>query len=114
MQIGPIPKGTPIDLLSNLNVLPETTDPGARLQYQKKVLDLLLKAKHDLEQLPPNASDEQAEKIFANLRGPLMDLNKCQDFVVNRGHYFGTSYASGEPPLSDAEKKALIEYLKTF
>ena len=114
VQIGPIPKGTPIDLLSNLNVLPETTDPAARLQYQKKVLDLLLKAKHDLEQLPPNASDEEAEKIFANLRGPLMDLNKCQDFVVNRGHYFGTSYATGEPPLSDAEKKALIEYLKTF
>ena len=79
-----------------------------------QVLDLLLKAKHDLEQLPPNASDEEAEKIFANLRGPLMDLNKCQDFVVNRGHYFGTSYATGEPPLSDAEKKALIEYLKTF
>jgi hypothetical protein len=114
VQIGPIPKGTPIDLLSNLNLLPETTDPAVRLQYQKKIVDLLLKAKHDLEQLPPSASDEEAEKVFANLRGPLMDLNKCQDFVVNRGHYFGTSYATGEPPLTDSEKRALIEYLKTF
>ncbi len=114
VQIGPIPKGTPVDLLSNLNVLPETTDPAVRLQYQNKVLDLLLKAKHDLEQLPPDASDEEAARVFANLRGPLMDLNKCQDFVVNRGHYFGTSYATGEPPLSDSEKRALIEYLKTF
>jgi len=114
VQIGPIPKGTPIDLLSNLNILPETTDPAVRLQYQRKVLDLLLKAKHDLEQLPPNASDEEAAKVFANLRGPLMDLNKCQDFVVNRGHYFGTNLAQGEPPLSDSEKRALIEYLKTF
>jgi hypothetical protein len=33
---------------------------------------------------------------------------------VNRGHYFGTSYAPGEPPLSDKEKLALIEFLKTF
>jgi len=114
VQIGPIPKGTPIDLLSNLNILPETTDPAVRLQYQRKVVDLLIKAKRDLEQLPPNASDEDAERVFANLRGPLMDLNKCQDFVVNRGHYFGTSYAAGEPPLTDNEKKALIEYLKTF
>jgi len=34
---------------------------------------------------------------------------------VNRGHYFGTSLADdGEPALSDDDKRALIEFLKTF
>jgi hypothetical protein len=32
---------------------------------------------------------------------------------VNRGHYFGAGY-DGEPALSDEDKRALIEFLKTF
>jgi hypothetical protein len=44
----------------------------------------------------------------------LMQLSKCPDLVVNRGHYFGTSYFAEEPPLSDEDKRALIEFLKTF
>ena len=80
----------------------------------KKVLDLVLKIKHDLKALPKGASDEEARKVFANLRGPLLELNKCPDFVVNRGHYFGTSLFKGEPGLSDADKLALIAFLKTF
>ena len=47
--------------------------------------------------------------------GPaLLALNKCPDFEVNRGHYFGTGQISGEPALSDSDKLALIEFLKTF
>jgi hypothetical protein len=56
-----------------------------------------------------------------------LKLSKCPDFVVNRGHYFGTakfneteglsddekSFGS-EPVLSDDDKRALIEFLKTF
>ena len=42
-----------------------------------------------------------------------MSLSKCPDYVVNRGHYFGTGY-DNEAVLSDADKKALIEFLKTF
>jgi hypothetical protein len=44
----------------------------------------------------------------------LLALSKCPDYVVNRGHYFGTSYFAGEPALSDDDKRALIEFLKTF
>jgi hypothetical protein len=39
---------------------------------------------------------------------------KCPDYVVNRGHYFGTDKFSEEPGLSDDDKRALIEFLKTF
>ena len=34
-------------------------------------------------------------------------MSKCPDFIVNRGHLFGTT-------LPDADKRALIEFLKTF
>jgi hypothetical protein len=34
--------------------------------------------------------------------------------VVNKGHYFGTSFFKEEPPLSDEDKQALIEFLKAF
>jgi hypothetical protein len=44
----------------------------------------------------------------------LLALNKCPDFEVNRGHYFGTGMLPGEPALSDSDKRALIEFLKTF
>jgi hypothetical protein len=48
------------------------------------------------------------------LARPLLELSKCPDLVVNRGHYFGTSYFQEEPGLSDDDKRALIELLKTF
>jgi hypothetical protein len=112
--LGPIPKGTPVDLLANLDLLGESTNPADQLRHDEKVLGLLLKMKHDLEALPPNATDEDAKEVFANLVEPLMELSKCPDYVVNRGHYFGTSYFREEPPLSDDDKRALIEYIKTF
>jgi hypothetical protein len=112
--IGPIPAGTPIDLLANIDILGETTGVEDKLAHQKKVLDLLLKMKHDLEALPKGASDEEARKVFANLVDPMLEVSKCPDFVVNRGHYFGTSYFKEEPALSDDDKRALIEYVKTF
>jgi hypothetical protein len=114
IEIGPIPKGTPVSLLANLSVTPETTDPAARLSHDKKLLDVLLRAKHDLKALPPGASDAEANKVFANLVDPLLELSKCPDLVVNRGHYFGTSFFKEEPGLSDPDKRALIEFLKTF
>jgi hypothetical protein len=57
----------------------------------------------------------------------MLKLSKCPDFVVNRGHYFGTAKFNeteslsedersfgAEPVLSDDDKRALIEFLKTF
>ena len=44
----------------------------------------------------------------------MLELSKCPDFVVNRGHYFGTAQQNEEPALSDEDKRALIEFLKTF
>jgi hypothetical protein len=82
--------------------------------HDAKLLKLLLKIKGDLLALPANATDDQARAVFSNLAGPLLELSKCPDFVVNRGHYFGTDRFKEEPGLSDADKRALIEFLKTF
>lgn len=115
VQIGPIPAGTPVDLLANLQLVSESTDPAQRLDHDKKLLQLLLKIKHDLKSLPPGATDEQARQVFANIAEPLFEMSKCPDYIVNRGHYFGTGYSKNGPPaLSDSDKLALIEFLKTF
>ncbi len=111
VKIGPIPAGTPVDLLANMDMEKVRHDPAA--------IKLLLKLKHDLDSLPKDASDEDARKVLSNLVPDLMKYNKCPDFVVNRGHYFGTDMAqklglTAEPGLTDKEKEALIEFLKTF
>jgi hypothetical protein len=115
IEIGPIPAGIPVNLLANLNPLSESADPAERLAHDKQVLEFVIRAKRDLQALPRAASDDEAKRVFANLVEPLLKLSKCPDFVVSRGHYFGTGYVKdGEPGLSDADKRSLIEYLKTF
>jgi hypothetical protein len=121
IEIGPIPSGTPVDLLANLSILPENSDISDRAERDAKLLSLLVKMKSDLKNLPKGASDAEARSVLGNLVDPLMELSKCPDFVVNRGHYFGTGYIEPgdanplrEPGLSDGDKRALIEFLKNM
>jgi hypothetical protein len=114
IKIGPIPKDTPVNLLANLQLLAETSDVSQRLQHYAGVFELLLRAKRALGSLPPGASDEQARQALKPLVKDLLALSKCPDFVVNKGHYFGTSFFAEEPGLSDGEKRDLIEFLKTL
>jgi hypothetical protein len=114
IRIGPVPAGVPVNLLANLQPLAETRDPIARAEHNLRMIRLLVRLKRDLFELPANATDEQALKVFANLAEPMLELNKCPDFVVNRGHYFGTALLTEEPALSDDDKRALIEFIKTF
>lgn len=114
ITIGPIPAGVPVNLLANVQPLSETRDPIERADHVFRVINLLVKLKKDLGALPASASDEEALKVFANLAQPMLELSKCPDFVVNRGHYFGTAQLAEEPALSDNDKRALIEFIKTF
>ncbi|MGH7116108.1 MAG: hypothetical protein ACREE9_16655 [Stellaceae bacterium] len=107
LEIGPIPKGTPVDLLANFDPLPESSKLGVRLSHDKAVVAAVFKLVHDLRALPKGATDEQARQVFANVGEQLFALSKCPDYIVNRGHYFGSH-------LSDADKNALIAYLETF
>jgi hypothetical protein len=105
VEIGPIPAGTPVNLITNIALRLDTSDLGDRVAHDKKVLALLLRAKRELKKPGEN---------FASLVEPMLELSKCPDFVVNRGHYFGTALLGEEPGLSDDDKRALIEFLKTF
>jgi len=95
-SIGPIPAGTPINLIANLE--PSFWD----------MLTLVPRIKADLDKIRDQQLDgEAAKKVFANLVPDLIKANKCPDFIEDKGHYFGTQ-------MPDADKRALIEYLKTF
>lgn len=107
VMFGPIPAGTPVNLIYN-------TDFS---QVDSAKAELAIKLIKDLKKLPADATDEQARAVFANLVEPLMKASSCPDYVLNRGHYFGTDYLperENETPLTDTEKRALIEYLKTL
>jgi hypothetical protein len=114
IQIGPIPKGTPVGLLTNINPLSESEDPAAKLEHDKQLLELVVEIDSDLKRLGPNATDEQARQVFANLVDRMLDLSKCPDLIVNRGHYFGTDKSPDGNALSDADKRALIAFVKRF
>ena len=128
IRLGPIPAGTPVGLLSNLNLRAE--DPGKQLERDGQILSLVGKMNSDLIALGPNPTDQQAAQTFGNLVESMLSLSKCPDLVVNRGHYFGTDYlepaektdpqlrakalSERGPALSDEDKRALIEFIKTF
>jgi len=125
--LGPIPKGIPVGLLSNIRLRSESDDPSVKVSHLRNMATFLVKLKEDLKSAPKDASDETLRAIFADLKNPMMELSKCPDFVVNRGHYFGTvqfnkqdglsedERAFGhEPELTDDDRRALIAFLKTF
>jgi hypothetical protein len=108
IEIGPIPAGTPINLLSNLELVREGASPIERAEHDAKLLALLKDFVHELKKNP------HPTRLSDGLVRHLLDLSKCPDFVVNRGHYFGTDYFKEEPGLSDRDKHALIGFLKTL
>ncbi|PYL29423.1 MAG: hypothetical protein DMF39_07150, partial [Verrucomicrobia bacterium] len=95
ITIGRIPKGTPINLVANLQ--PDFQHAGAFLKAAGKLMKI------NAENLSPEAAEAELRKLVPEL----IAMNKCPDFIEDKGHYFGTD-------LSDNDKRALIEYLKTF
>jgi hypothetical protein len=102
LRIGPIPKGTPINLLSNTNLDPGLILAVKRIELFDAIVDTLLKIKAD------KLNEDQATELMRrNVVPKFMALNKCPDFYEDKGHEFGKNL-----PITD--KNALIELLKTF
>ena len=126
LVVGPIPAGMPVNLLANVKLRAESRNPIDKIVNVWRLWSLA----GELKKALPNATGKSGRALndaFAGARGPLLSLSKCPDFVVNRGHLFGTEQFNRqdalsederawgtETPLSDADKTALIAFLKTF
>jgi hypothetical protein len=107
LQVGPIPRGTPVNLIANIQLLAESPYVEEKAAHAKKLIGVLFKLKEALKSLPPDATDAQASEAFRPLVKDLISVSKCPDYIVNKGHYFGSN-------LSDEDKNVLIEFIKTF
>jgi hypothetical protein len=101
LRLGPIPAGTPIGLLSNVILISESDDEAEREAHEDRVRALVRRFVRQPLDLT-GRSQESRDTI-----DELLSLSKCPDLIVNRGHYFGAN-------LPDADKRALIGFLKTF
>jgi hypothetical protein len=95
IKVAMIPKGTPINLVANLD--PDFRNTDVFIKIAQKLIKLKT----------TNLSRDEAAAEFNRLIPGLLTANKCPDFIEDKGHYFGTD-------LPDTDKRALIEYLKTF
>ncbi|HEY3051973.1 MAG TPA: hypothetical protein VGK04_01140 [Thermoanaerobaculia bacterium] len=98
LRIGPIPKGTPINLLANTDL---EGDKGNLLSLGAGLTRALLEIRLR------NMNEAEATARLREVIPLFMNANKCPDFIEDKGHMFGTDL-----PMSD--KRALIELLKTF
>ena len=101
LHIGPIPAGTPVSLLANMN--PEA-DPKELKQAINTALETFatIGSKH--------LGEADTQKLLRERVAPaLMKVSKCPDFVMDKGHYLPWFDA-----MTDEDKNALIELLKTF
>lgn len=101
IKLGPVPTGTPVNLIMNLN--PEAPTGDLLRAVFGMTRGFLRINKDQLSQ-----KDGSAWKAFeAEAAAPLMRVSKCPDFVLDRGHWFAQS-------LSDEEKKQLKAFLATL
>jgi len=117
IELGPFPEGMPVNLLANTQLVPDH-DQGGGLGHYWRLLKLGWRLGTVLKEAGGACSAEELDDPGVRLRArrafydsglvdQLIGLSKCPDYVVNKGHYFGTD-------LPDPDKQALIAYLKTL
>ena len=115
VRIGPIPRGTPVNLLMNI-------DPDKTNKLPAAVI-ALVRAMAEIKK--QGLTGDAAYEVFRDIAGPpLMAASKVPDFVVDRGHWFGETLFDCTAPgpcvqpadekASDASKEDLIAFLKTI
>lgn len=101
VRLGPIPAGTPVNLLANIN-------PEASRSDLKEAVDATTKALGEIES-GGLEGDAMREVLRSRVAPALMKVSKCPDFVMDKGHDFPWFKS-----MTDDDKDALIELLKTF
>ncbi len=103
IRVGPIPKGTPVNLIANVNgELEKRTLLKAFSEVAAGLTEI--ETRH-LDRNPDELQRVMREEIAPSL----LTVSKCPDFVMDKGHYF-----EWFKTMTDDDKNALIELLKTF
>jgi cytochrome c5 len=97
LRLGPIPAGTPVSLLANVDPARQGELPAALY----RAFRLMRSIRH----LPPDS--EEARDKTDDLGDLLLRLSKCPDLVMDRGHTFAVG-------LTDRERQDLVDLLMTF
>jgi hypothetical protein len=92
---GPIPAGTPVDLLANIK-----PSEAKKLGNIKELVSLLKEVKKA-------SSDEERKKANARLATKFLSISNSPDLVMDNGHYFAKE-------LTPQELEDLIDLLKTL
>jgi hypothetical protein len=95
LDVGPIPAGTPVSLLANVNA--EDARMPANLRDVIKGLRRVKKAE----------SEEARRAELDAVGAKLLEISSSPDLVMDRGHYFSGA-------LTEREREDLIDLLKTF
>jgi hypothetical protein len=99
--LGPIPAGTPVNLLANIN-------PDAPKNELKRALRTVVRGLTEIHTRQLN--DTERTNVFRrNIAPALLQVSKCPDLVMDKGHSFPWF-----KNITPEEKEALIELLKTF
>ncbi|YCI07143.1 hypothetical protein M1D34_31310 (plasmid) [Ensifer sp. D2-11] len=99
LTIGPLPTGTPVSLIMNMN--PEAPT-GDLMQAVFGMTRGILRIRKD--SLPDGSA---WEAFRAEAADALMRVSKCPDLVLDRGHWFADT-------LPDEEKRQLKAFLRTL
>ena len=101
VTLGPIPAGTPVNLLANIN-------PDAGFHELKSALRSTVKGLTELQ--TRQLQGVERTNVFRKKIAPaLLKVSKCPDLVMDKGHSFPWF-----KDMTTEEKEALIELLKTF
>jgi len=111
VSIGPIPRGTPVSLIANINMElhDERVSAWDLIGFLRKAKGHFKEINRVIEDasLDAEAQNQLATAELKDLVPDLIALSSCPDFIVDRGHEFGAD-------LSDDDKAALIDFVKTF
>ncbi len=127
LVLGPIPKGMPVNLLSNTRLRAESSNPFEGVGKRLAPADGRTPAEERSAHSAAGDPGRCAADPFRRRARAVPGAQQCPDFVVNRGHLFGTAAFNRqdglsadekawgtETPLRDEDKTALIAFLKTF
>ncbi|MCI0540950.1 MAG: hypothetical protein L0Z50_37595, partial [Verrucomicrobiales bacterium] len=101
LRLGPIPAGTPVNLLANMN-------PDAGSAKLRAALGTTFRGLTEIHTRHLD-DDAKSDVLRRKVAPALLEVNKCPDFVMDKGHYFPWFR-----DMTDEDKRALIELLKTF